>query len=142
MRYYEFLKEDVQPSLPGAVNGVQVLSPEQFAGVEDEAVDEATKLPASSREFGGQEFQDYMTRIKGTPDIDKKTGEVKKDKKGIDKYVSGKSKTDKYKMPYMHRSSVVEYYDEAGKQFDEQAVISALQQRPKSLLKQNCKNSV
>ena len=87
MRYYEFLKEDEEPNLPGAVNGVKVMSPEQFAGVEDEEVDEATKLPAQSRELGGQEFQDYMTRIKGTPDIDKKTGEVKRDKKGIDKYV-------------------------------------------------------
>lgn len=137
MRYYEFLREDVQPSLPGAVNGVQVLSPEQFAGVEDETVDEATKLPAQSREFGGQEFQDYMTRIVGAPDIDKKTGEVKKDKKGIDKYVSGKLKTDRFKMPYMHRSSVVTYYDEKGKQFDEEAVINALKVRQDSLLRQN-----
>jgi hypothetical protein len=47
MRYYEFLKEDVQPRLPGAVNGVRVMSPEQFAGAEEE-VDEATALPANS----------------------------------------------------------------------------------------------
>jgi hypothetical protein len=136
MRYHEFITEDEEPKLPGAVNGVKVMSPEEFAGAEEE-VDEATKLPASSREFGDQEFQDYMTRIVGAPDIDKKTGEVKKDKKGIDKYVSGKLKTDKYKLPYVHRSSAVEYYDEAGKKFNEQAVISALQQRPKKLLKQN-----
>ena len=45
-------------------------------------LEEATKLPASSREFGGDEFQDYMKRIVGTPDIDKKTGQVKTDKKG------------------------------------------------------------
>jgi hypothetical protein len=137
MRYYEFLNEDESSNLPGAVNGVKVMSPEEFAGVDDEAVDEATKLPASSREFGDQEFQDYMTRIVGSPDIDKKTGEVKKDKKGIDKYVSGKLKTDKYKLPYVHRSSAVEYYDEAGKRFKEEAVVAALQQRPKALLKQN-----
>ena len=136
MRYHEFITEDEEPKLPGAVNGVKVMSPEEFAGAEEE-VDEATKLPASSREFGDQEFQDYMTRIVGAPDIDKKTGEVKKDKKGIDKYVSGKLKTDKYKLPYVHRSSAVEYYDEAGKKFNEQAVIAALQQRPKKLLKQN-----
>jgi hypothetical protein len=137
MRYHEFLTEDEEPKLPGAVGDVKVMSPEEFAGVEDEEVDEATKLPASSREFGDQEFQDYMTRIIGSPDVDKKTGEVKKDKKGIDKYVSGKLKTDKYKLPYVHRSSAVEYYDEKGKQFKEDAVISALQQRPKALLKQN-----
>jgi hypothetical protein len=137
MRYHEFITEDEEPNLPGAVGGVKVMSPEEFAGVEDEEVDEATKLPAQSRELGGQEFQDYMTRIKGTDDIDKKTGEVKRDKKGIAKYVSGKSKTDKYKLPYIHRSSAIEYYDEKGKQFNEDAVIAALQQRPKKLLKQN-----
>jgi len=137
MRYYEFITEDAEPKLPGAVGGVKVMSPEQFAGVEDEEVDEATKLPAQSRELSGQEFQDYMTRIKGTPDIDKKTGEVKVDKKGIPKYISGKLKTDKYKLPYVHRSSAIEYYDEAGKQFKEEAVIAALKQRPKALLKQN-----
>ena len=136
MRYYEFLNESEEPNLPGAINGVKVMSPEEFAGAEEE-VDEATKLPAQSRELGGQEFQDYMTRIKGTPDIDKKTGEVKRDKKGVEKYVSGKLKTDKYKMPYVHRSSAIEYYDEKGKQFNEDAVIAALQQRPKALLKQN-----
>jgi hypothetical protein len=137
MRYHEFITEDEEPNLPGAVGDVKIMSPEEFAGIEDEAVDEATKLPASSREFGDQEFQDYMTRIVGAPDIDKKTGEVKKDKKGIDNYVSGKSKTDKYKLPYVHRSSAVEYYDEKGKRFKEEAVVAALQQRPKKLLKQN-----
>jgi hypothetical protein len=137
MRYHEFITEDEEPKLPGAVGGVKVMSPEEFAGVDDEEVEEATKLPASSREFGDQEFQDYMTRIIGSPDIDKKTGEVKKDKKGIDKYVSGKLKTDKYKLPYVHRSSAVEYYDEKGKRFKEEAVVAALQQRPKKLLKQN-----
>lgn len=98
---------------------------------------EATALPAQQRELGGQEFQDYMTRIAGTPDIDKKTGQVKVDKKGIEKYVSGKTKTDKYKMPYMHRSSVITYYDEANKKYREEDVVNALKERPKKLLKQN-----
>jgi|APGre2960657404_1045060.scaffolds.fasta_scaffold07768_3 hypothetical protein len=99
-------------------------------------LDEATALPASSRELGGDEFQDYMTRIKGTDDLDKE-GNVKLDKKGIAKYTTGKTKTDKYKMPYIHRSSAIEFYDEGGKRFKEEAVIQALQQRPKKLLKQN-----
>ena len=137
MRAFEFLFENEEVSkLPGAVNGVKGMSPEEFAGA-DEEVDEATKLPAPQKEFGGQEFQDYMTRIVGTPDIDKKTGQPKLDKKGKEKYVSGKLKTDKYKMPYIHRSSVVEYYDEAGKKFNEEAVINALKVRKDSLLKQN-----
>lgn len=100
-------------------------------------LDEATKLPAQSREFGGQEFQDYMTRIVGTPDIDKKTGQVKTDKKGQEKYVSGKTKTDKYKMPYIHRSSVVEYLGPDGKTYSEEAIKNTLKIRPKALLKQN-----
>jgi hypothetical protein len=100
-------------------------------------VSEATALPADQRELSGQEFQDYMNRIKGTDDIDKKTGQVKVDKKGIPKYTTGKTKTDKYKMPYIHRSSAIEYYDEAGKRFKEEAVIDALKTRPKKLLKQN-----
>ena len=100
-------------------------------------LEEATKLPASSREFGGDEFQDYMKRIVGTPDIDKKTGKPKVDKKGIEKYVSGKTKTDKYKMPYIHRSSVVEYLGPDGQTYDEDKIKQSLAQRPKALLKQN-----
>ena len=99
-------------------------------------LDEATKLPASSREFGGQEFQDYMNRIVGTPDKDK-AGNVKIDKKGNEKYTTGKTKTDKYKMPYIHRSSVVTYLSPDGKTYDEDAVKQTLAQRPKALLKQN-----
>lgn len=100
-------------------------------------LEEATKLPASSREFGGDEFQDYMKRIVGTPDIDKKTGQVKTDKKGNEKYVSGKTKTDRYKMPYIHRSSVVEYVGPDGQSYSEDKIKQALAQRPKALLKQN-----
>jgi hypothetical protein len=98
---------------------------------------EATKLPASSRDLKGQEFQDYMNRIKGTDDIDKKTGQVKLDKKGNEKYVSGKTKSDKYKMPYIHRSSIIEYLGPDGKTYDEDKIKQALSQRPKALLKQN-----
>jgi hypothetical protein len=99
-------------------------------------LDEATKLPAQSREFGGDEFQDYMKRIVGTPDVDK-AGNVKTDKKGNEKYVSGKTKSDRYKMPYIHRSSVVSYLSPDGKTYDEDAVKKTLAIRPKALLKQN-----
>ena len=100
-------------------------------------LNEADLLGAPTRPFGGQDFQDYMARIAGTPDIDKKTGEVKLDKKGKEKYVSGKTKQDKYKMPYIHRSSVIKYYNADGKRYDEDQVKQALAQRPKKLLKQN-----
>ena len=72
-------------------------------------------LGAQTRKFGGQEFQDYMGRIANRE----------------------KGKTDKYKLPYIHRSSVIKYYDEAGKRYDENRIIEALKQRPKKLLKQN-----
>ena len=97
---------------------------------------EATKLPASTRDLGGQEFQDYMKRIVGTPDLDK-SGNVKVDKKGNEKYVSGKTKGDRYKMPYIHRSSVITYMSPDGQTFDEDAVKKTLAIRPKTLLKQN-----
>ena len=99
-------------------------------------LDEATALPAQQRDFGGQEFQDYMKRIVGAPDLDKQ-GNVKVDKKGFDKYVSGKTKGDKYKMPYIHRSSVVEYLGTDGRTYDENKVKQTLSIRPKALLKQN-----
>ena len=99
-------------------------------------LEEATKLPASTRDFGGDDFQDYMKRIVGTPDVDK-AGNVKTDKKGNEKYVSGKTKTDKYKMPYIHRSSVIEYLGPDGKTYDEDKIKQSLSQLPKNLLKQN-----
>lgn len=134
MKILELLIESASPRLPGAVKGVEVMSIDQFVGQpEDDAeVDEATVLPASQRELGGQEFQDYMTRIKGT-DIPGKINKVT----GKQAYVSDKTKSDKYKMPYVHRSSAIEYYDESNKRFKEEAVIAALKQRPKKLLKQN-----
>ena len=100
-------------------------------------LDEATTLPVQARDLGSKEFQDYMTRIAGTPDIDKKTGQVKIDKKGNEKYTTGKTKGDKYKMPYIHRSSVVTYLSPDGKTYDEDAVKQTLAVRPKALLKQN-----
>lgn len=119
------LLEGIEPKLPGAVSGIQVMTPQQFVaksaeGEEpkpEEGVAEADGdlLGAQTRKFGGQEFQDYMGRIAGRE----------------------KGKTDKYKLPYMHRSSVIKYYNEEGKRYDENQVVAALKQRPKKLLKQN-----
>lgn len=114
---------------------IQIMTPTEFVSDVDQDLEEQL-LGAPTREFGGQEFQDYMKRIVGTPDVDRQ-GKVKVDKKGIEKYISGKTKSDKFKMPYMHRSSVVTYYSENGKKYDENKVIEALKQRPKTLLKQN-----
>ncbi len=78
-------------------------------------VNEATKLPAQTRELKGQELEDYLDRIRNRE----------------------KGKTDKYKLPYIHRSSVVKYYNEEGKRYDTDQIKTALGVRPKKLLKQN-----
>lgn len=144
MKYVE-LFEGVEPQLPGAPSGIQIMTPQQFvaksqAGEEptpQEEVDEATKLPASTRELKGQELEDYLDRIRGTADIDKKTGLPKVDKKGKEKYISGKTKLDKYRMPYIHRSAVLGFYSPEGKKYDIDALKDAMKQRPAKLLKQN-----
>ena len=140
----DIINESSEEQMPGVPSGVDIMSPEEFVKsemsddevTEEEVVDEATKLAAPTKELGDQEFQDYMKRIVGSPDLDKQ-GKPKVDKKGIEKYVSGKDKLDRYKMPYMHRSSVIEYYDASGQRYDEKKVIGVLSQRPKELLKEN-----
>jgi len=82
---------------------------------DDKKVSEATKLPAQTRELKGQELDDYLDRIRNRE----------------------KGKTDKYKLPYIHRSSVVKYYNEEGKKYDTDQIKTALGVRPKKLLKQN-----
>jgi hypothetical protein len=78
-------------------------------------LNEATKLPAQTRELKGQELDDYLDRIRNRE----------------------KGKTDKYKLPYIHRSSVVKYYNEEGKRYNTDQIKEALGVRPKKLLKQN-----
>lgn len=115
MKFTE-LFEGTEPKLPGASSGIKIMTPQQFvAKLGDEEVDEATKLSAPTRDIGGDELQDYLGRIEKRE----------------------KQKTDKYKLPYIHRSSVVKYYDEEGKRFNEDKIKEALAQRPNKLLKQN-----
>jgi hypothetical protein len=99
---------------------------------------EATRLPSRSRPFDDAELIAYLDRIRGKPDVDKKTGDVKLDKKsGKEKYISGKEKSDKYNLPYIHRNSVMGYYNEEGKKYDIDAIKTAIKKRPETLLKQN-----
>lgn len=117
---FQELYEGTKPKLPGAFNGVKVMTPQQFvaqAGDESQEVDEAAGdlLGAQTRPLGGQELQDYMGRIADR----------------------AKNKTDKYKLPYIHRSSVVKYYSPEGKRYDEEKIKQTLAIRPKKLLKQN-----
>jgi hypothetical protein len=117
---FKELFEGVEPKLLGAPKGISIMTPQQFVaktGDESQEVDEAGNdlLGAQTRPLAGQEFQDYMGRIANREKV----------------------KTDKYKLPYIHRSSVIKYYNEEGKRYDEDQIVQALKQRPKKLLKQN-----
>jgi hypothetical protein len=79
-------------------------------------VDEAIDVP--KRVIKDKELTDYLSRI-------------------LDK---GKDKTDKYKLPYVHRSNVKNYIpivDPEGKKFDLDKLASDITRRPTKLLKQN-----
>ena len=117
------LMEGTEPKLPGAPSGIKIMTPQQFVAKSAEGeeptpekeVDEATKLAAPTRPIGDPELTDYLDRIRN----------------------QDKKKTDKYKLPYIHRSSVIKYYNEAGKRYDTDAIKTALAERPKALLKKN-----
>ena len=100
-------------------------------------IDEATALPIQQRTLKGSELTDYLDRIRGKQDISKKTGLPKLDKKGEEKHVTLKTKQDMYKMPYVHRSSVMRYYSPSGKTYDTDLMKAEMTTRPKTLLKQN-----
>jgi len=113
---------------------------------DEKELDEATKLPIPQRDFKGKELTDYMDRVRGTPKLDKHGNKTfNKDRitkkgrlvPGKEKYVSGKTKGDKFKLPYMHRNSVISYYSESGQKYNVDAIKQALGNRPKKLLKQN-----
>ena len=130
------LMESREHHLPGVFGATKVMSIEDFiadSGVAvDSDLDEATQLPAPSRVLPDPELQDYMSRIVGT-EIPGKTDP----KTGKPAYTSGKTKTDKYELPYMHRSHVIEYYGPDGKRFDEKKLKAALSERPRTILKEN-----
>jgi len=88
---------------------------EHFDSFGQQGVAEATALPASTRELKGQELTDYLDRIRN----------------------QDKKKTDKYNLPYVHRSSVVGYYNAEGKKYDTDAIKKGLAQKPEKLLKKN-----
>jgi hypothetical protein len=93
----------------------QIVPDSDIEEISKHGVAEATKLPAQTRELKGQELDDYLDRIRNRE----------------------KGKTDKYKLPYIHRSSVVKYYNEEGKRYNTDQIKEALGVRPKKLLKQN-----
>ena len=120
MKITEILSEAKASRLPGAPAGIEIMSPEEFVKTHSsEELDEAggeDLLGAPASQLTGKDFQDYMRKIA----------------------TDTKSKSDKYKMPYIHRKSVrTRYYDENGDEYDEAKMIEDLMMRPKKLLKQN-----
>ena len=167
MRFRELLESD-NSTLPGAVPGIKIMTPEEFIedvdsptysdemtssddikfpdDAEVSGLDEATKLAAPQRNFKGKELTDYLDRVRGTPKLNKQGNPVfKKDRvskggvhiPGKAEYVSGKLKSDRFKLPYMHRSKVITYVSANGNEYDPEAIKKAIKQRPKKLLKQN-----
>ena len=103
--------------------GMKIQTPEEFIAQSEkkrrnqisQSIAEATKLAAPTRELTGQELTDYLDRIRNR----------------------AKKKTDKYNLPYIHRSSVVRYYDEAGNKYDTDKIKRDIAVRPKKILKKN-----
>lgn len=109
----EYLQSVVDGKHPRPL--ISVEKAKQLLGQMNESIDEATKLPAQSRNISDPELTDYLDRIRKQE----------------------KEKTDKYKLPYIHRSSVVGYYNEEGQKYNIDAIKQELAQRPKDLLKKN-----
>lgn len=110
MRFYEFLSEAKK------TGGIEIMSLEQFASQGEQGeLDEADLLGAPTTDFPDPEMQKYLQTT-------------------VDKT---KTASQRYKMPYVHRSSALKYYDESGKQFDLDKMKGIISDRPKRLLKQN-----
>lgn len=115
MNYLRDTIQKMDSQLSKIGQGKFMYDPTQPDYLKIKSVNEATKLPASTRELKGQELTDYLDRIRKQEKV----------------------KTDRYKLPYIHRSSVISYYDEQGQQYDVDKIKNDLRQRPKKLLKQN-----
>jgi DNA-directed RNA polymerase subunit RPC12/RpoP len=79
-----------------------------------EEIDEAMK-GVSTRKFSDAELTAYLDRT------------LAKDK----------TKQDKYKMPYVHRSNVIPIVDQEGNKYNLDALAKDITERPKKILKQN-----
>lgn len=128
-------------------SGMKVMSPAEFLqsqGIEPknseegvaEDLDEAEKLKGvSQKPFPKDELIKYLDRVVGEPVLDKE-GKPKLDKKGNPQFKSLKTKTDKYKFPYIHRSNVP-IVNQDGQKYDLDKLASLFTERPSKILKQN-----
>lgn len=125
---------------PFAAN-MRVLSLAQFlqqSGVDvpQNEMEEDKLAGANASPLDKEDLKAYLRRVRGEPVIDKKTGQPKVDKKGNPKYTSLKTKTDKYKYPYIHRSNIPIVGD-SGEEYDLQKLAALFSERPTKILKQN-----
>lgn len=134
----DFITEAEKP----LAKGMQVMSPAEFLqsqGIEpagNEEIDEAEKLKGvSQKPFPKDELISYLDRVVGEPVLDK-TGKPKLDKKGNPQFKSLKTKTDKYKFPYIHRSNVP-IVNDGGQKYDLDKLAALFTERPSKILKQN-----
>lgn len=103
---------------------------------EDNPLQEEKLSGVTQKDFNKDELIKYLDRVVGEPVIDKKTGQPKVDKKGKPKVKSLKTKTDKYRYPYIHRSNIP-IVNHNGVKYDLDKLAAMFTERPDSILKQN-----
>jgi len=86
--------------------------------------------------IGDDELEDYIKRRQGVPNIDKKTGQQLMTKKGRPRFTALGKKTDRYKFPYVHTSTV---RDMTGNPIEIPQLINKIKERPHTILKRNAK---
>lgn len=131
-------------------NDVKVMTPAEFLqlrGIDTSSSDDSAETSSRSikqeeklggvtqRPFTQDELTQYLDRVVGEPVLDK-DGKPKLDKKGKPLYKSLKTKTDKYKLPNIHRSNVP-IVTQGGQRYDLDKLAKLFTERPKKILKQN-----
>ena len=123
--------------------GLPVSSIQSLDSFVAQELDEADMLGAGTSDIPSDELQAYLDRSAGKPDIYKKTGLPKLDKKGKQKYVTTKVSTDKFKYPYVHPALAreIQIVDASGRRYDLNKLKTYIATRPDKILKQNEKIS-
>lgn len=94
--------------------GIQVMSLDDFAS-QGQDLEEADLFGAPAKSWDDKDVSDYLQKT-----VDKE-----------------KTKGDRFKIPYVHRSSALKFYDSKGKKFDLDKMKSTISQRPDKILKKN-----
>lgn len=85
-----------------------------------------------------EEMSAYLDRSAGVPKV-KKSGEPVLNKSGNPMYTTSKSKTDKYKYPYIHGVAAreIQIVDGSNRSYDLNKLKAMITERPSVILKQN-----